>query len=365
MKQLPYIEDYITLMADHILSWPIREPLIKLARYDEPIVHSMSDQVNSNTGFTDRQSVLAHKIVTKYKKQWAGAGYDVSHLVESPRYRLPIRLIDRTKMISVEDNFITISFPYDQELISYIRAGVNTVPGSLYFDKEKRHWRAGLIEQRLIWAKEFGLKFNFEFSDQFNSVMNQVLSQSDYKICLTECLDKYIITNAENSLLDYLNERVSFEHEDLITLCDYSNILGYSIDEKILEQLRSKFDSAIVNLITNKEVNLTYVNKHNFEIESIVKYAKLVNRLPIYIYEVNDKIILESLKKHFNEKEISILKPNVPLDTTAPVVYCNQWKLTNIRIPLLVTMHTLMIGYKRQQMLQNSEKVVYYTQQVD
>jgi hypothetical protein len=34
-------------------------------------------------------------------------------------------------------------------------------------------------------------------------------------------------------------------------------------------------------------------------------------------------------------------------------------------MPLLVTTHTLMIGSRRQQMLQSADKVVYFTQQVE
>jgi len=365
MKQLPYIEDYIVLMADHVLSWPPKEPVIKLARYDEPIVNSMTQQINSNLGFTDKQAVLAHKIVIKYRKQWANAGYNVGHLIASPRYRLNIRTIDRRKQIALEDNYITISFPYDQDLISYIRAGVSNVPGSLYFDKESRQWRAGLTEQRLIWTKEFGLKFNFDFDQKFNHAIEQLLSQSDYKICLVPDSTSYTITNAADSMLEYLRQRTGFDQEDCLKLCDYSSILGYSIDSAITEKLAADLDSKVISLLINREVNLTYVNRANFEIASVIEYAHLVNRFPIYVYEVNDKIILEKLKDHFDSSDICMFKANAPVDPSAQVIYCNQWKLTNVRIPLLVTMHTLMIGYKRQQMLQNSEKVVYYTQKVE
>lgn len=365
MKKLPYIEDYISLMAEHVLSWPIREPIIKLARYDEPIVESMNDQINGNIGFTDKQSALAHKIVTKYKKQWISAGYDVGHLVEAPRYRLPIRVIDRRKTIALQDNHIIISFPYDQELISYIRAGVSKVPGSLYFDKDQRHWRAGLTEQRLIWAKEFGLKFNFEFSQEFNSAIEQLLSQSDYKICLVKDSTGYTITNAADSMLEYLHQRIEFSQENYLKLCDYSSIMGYNIDSSITEQLNTDLDTKVISLLTNREVNLTYANRASLDIAPIIEYAHLVNRFPIYVYEVNDKIILEKLKDYFDHSEICMFKANSAVDPGAQVIYCNQWKLIDIRIPLLITMHTLMIGYKRQQMLQNSEKIVYYTQQIE
>jgi hypothetical protein len=62
MKTLPHIEDYIELMARHYLSWPMMDPVIKMARYDEPIVTSMSEQIARSQGFTDKQAALAHKM---------------------------------------------------------------------------------------------------------------------------------------------------------------------------------------------------------------------------------------------------------------------------------------------------------------
>lgn len=365
MKKLPYIEDYIVLMSEHVLSWPIREPVIKLARYDEPIVESMNGQIASNTGFTDKQSVLAHKIVIKYRRQWASAGYDVGHLIDTPKYRLPIRTIDRRKRIVLEDSYIAISFPYDQDLISHIRAGVAQVPGSLYFDRDSRQWRAGITEQRLIWVKEFGLKFNFDFDQAFNNAIEQLLSQPDYKISLVNDGAGYKITNAADSMLEYLHQRTEFVKENYLKLCDYSSILGYNIDSDIAQQLNTELDPKVISLLTNREVNLTYANRATIDIGPIIEYAHLVNRFPIYVYEVNDKIILEKLKDYFDHSEICMFKANSELDPGAQVIYCNQWKLTDVRIPLLITMHTLMIGYKRQQMLQNSEKIVYFTQHIE
>jgi len=360
MKQLPYIEDYILLMTDDFLAWPPSKPLIKLARYDAPIVNSMANQINTGLAFTDRQSVLAHKIVVKYRKQWTAAGYLVEHLIEQPVFKNPIRVIDRSRLISVRDGAIAIQFPYDQELISHVRAAIGQIPGSLYFNKDKKYWQAGLTEQRFVWAKEFGLKNGFEFSEEFEHQIQQLLSVPDYSICLKMVDDKYQIVNAADSVYEYLSGI-----DDLIRLCDLSSILVYAIDYDLATQVIDQVGREIYHLISNKEINLEYKNRHDLDLSSVISYAKLTNRFPIYVYETSDGILREHVIKYFSPEEIVLYDSNrAPSDQTR-VVICNKWQFKDVTIPLLVTMHTLMIGSKRQQMLQNSEKVVYYTQKVD
>ena len=99
MQKYHFIEDYIMDMGATFLTWPPKQSQIKLARYDETIVQSMADQVNSGIQFTDKQATLALKLVTKYRKQWKKIGYDITDQIDNPRYKFPIRVIDRRKVV--------------------------------------------------------------------------------------------------------------------------------------------------------------------------------------------------------------------------------------------------------------------------
>lgn len=362
MKTLPYIEDYIELMAPDFLNWPPRDPPIKLARYDEPIVISMAEQSQRNLGFTDRQSVLAHKIVIKYRRQWAQMGYDVEHLATTPKYRNAIRVIDRSTIIDIVDGGIEIRFPYNQELISHIRATVNELPGRMVFDRDRKCWVAALIEPRLIWAREFGLKHEFEFGSEFTQAINDMLAQSDYLIHLERVNGSLTIRNAAESLLEYIDNNGGFADSNLLRLIDMAGICGYTVDQDLYAELDCELDRDLIELLSNRDTNLVYPDR--IDLDPVIRYARLTNRWPIYVYESGASVMRQQIEASFAADDIVDLKTNPRSRATGSVVYFSNWRQSQPDMPLLVTTHTLMIGSRRQQMLQSANKVVYFTQQV-
>lgn len=361
MKKLPYIEDYIELMGDYPLSWPPKDPIISLARYDTPIVESMAGQIAAGNGFTDRQAVLAHKIVVKYKRQWANCGYSVEHLENQPKYRLPIRIIDRVRSIDINNGKIEIRFPYDQSLISEIRASITTIAGSCVFDRDNRCWVTGLIEPRLIWAKEFGAKYNFEFGTNFDAALQAMLGQTDYAIVLRPTTTGFEIANAADTLIDYISQHGGFGRDNILRLIDLSGLLCYEVDDKIYQSFDFEPSVELISMMTKRDTNLLFDN-NDIDIGPVVEYARLTHRWPIYVYESGSTLLKKQLAKYFTADEILDRKSNPEASVNKPVVYFNQWRHMESCIPLLLTTHTLMIGNRRQQMLQLSEKIVYFSQ---
>lgn len=355
MKTLPHIEDYIELMARHYLSWPMMDPVIKMARYDEPIVTSMSEQIARSQGFTDKQAALAHKIVIKYRKQWIAAGYDVAHLENTPAYRLPCRIVDRSQRIDLQDREILIRFPYNQDLISALRSCVETIPGRLMFDSQRRLWTCPAVEPRLIWAKEFGAKYNFEFGVEFDQRITELLATPDYAIELDIDQDQVIIRNAESTLLDYINERIGLDINNLVRLVDAGSTLAYSINARVRDQVQGHA--------------LFYASEHNetYEVEPdlapVIEYATLTQRWPIYVYESGSNSIREKLQQLFTAEEMLTAGLHRPIPPTVRCVYFTNWKQAPEHMPLLITSHTLAIGHRRQQLRQTAEKIVYFTHQ--
>jgi len=367
MKTLPYIEDYIVLMATDTIAWPPVKPLIKLARYDEPIINSMTHQIQNNLGFTDKQAILAHKIVIKYRKQWASQNYDVDYHAIHPKYKNSIRTIDRSKIIGIDQNKIYLRFPYDQILISKLRESTQSVNGSLVFNKNKLRWEAGLIEPRLIWAKEFGLEHQFTFSEEFNQYIQLMIDQNEYEIKLIK-LDHnhYHIPNGTDSLNVYINQHGGFGVNNLLNLVDMSSLLGYKLDYCVLDEFKNTVPSQLHNYFFNKNQNIIYQNRAQINVDDLLKYADYTNRFPIFIYEANGRVLFELFKEKVNNIDIVDNESMRNQTWNSPVVYIKHWKLIpEYRIPILVTMSTSMIGFKRQQMLQCADKVVYFTQDID
>lgn len=363
MKSLTYIEDYILLMANHQICWPPTTPVISLARYDEPIVNSMADQIQRNLGFTDKQAVLAHKIVVKYKRQWANAGYDISKQETNGLFKLPIRVVDRSRGININQGKIEIKFPYDQELISHIRASVNSLPGHCYFDRERHCWISSLIEPRLVWAKEFSTKYNFSLGADFEDALKLMNSVEQYHIKLQYNSGNFEITNAADTLTSYINDHGGFGNDNIVRLIDLSGVLGYQVDNSVYEHLDIELDSELIQLLTERSTNLQFDKQ--IDLEKVVRYAELTQRFPIYVYESGSSVMRQQLNKYFTVEEIIDRKTTPNSAKDGKVVYFNHWKLADADIPLLVTTHTLMIGNRRQQMLHAADKVVFFSQRID
>ena len=118
--------------------WAAFTPPISLATYDKRFITSVGESIQRNVGLTDRQVVLAVKVVTKYERQWKALGVNPSYLLEEDiPLQLPIRVVDRSCSIVLEDKTIKVTFPYNSELISEFYNSTENAAGSWVFKKEQ------------------------------------------------------------------------------------------------------------------------------------------------------------------------------------------------------------------------------------
>ena len=152
---LKYLEDWLLCMngslsidgvAAKVPKWNEKGP-IKLATYDQRFIGSVAPMINRGVGLTDRQVVLAVKVVTKYQRQWQQLGLDPSYLLtDDIPFRLTLREIDRTTSAMIEGNQIVLKFPYQSELINHLHAVQGRRCGQWEFHKENKSWLIDLTE---------------------------------------------------------------------------------------------------------------------------------------------------------------------------------------------------------------------------
>ena len=366
-KVLPYIEDYIEILSGYV-GLKGRTMQFSLARYDVQIVASLGEQTNRGVGYTDRQALLAHKLVVKYKKQFAKHEIDIGFHEENGNFRLPIRFVDRGKTIQLVNNEIVIRFPYHSETIDYLRESGKGVRGSIKFDKDKKAWTSTITEPRLLWVEDIANKYQFDVDQSILDLIDQVkqCQQTPHGITLVKTDTGYSILNAESTLIDYINEHIGgFGNENVLKLIDYSGILGYTVSEEIKSIIASEFNTNQITLLTEKESHIPITN--NSALTDIISYAELTNRLPIYVFEnndVNEVKLKPFLTKYFDESEILVVgNKQKKIDAKdKKCIYLNTWQPGwESNIPLLISMTSMMFGPRKQLIIQNSEKVVYCT----
>jgi len=114
MLETKCIEDLLEILAGLHKS----PKQFKVETTDGTIIHSIARQVFRGTALTDRQQNLMKLKLQTYRNQFLDQGYAFDDAVE--RLRQPLRTIDRSKYIKLEDNWIKIRFPFSKSLITLV-----------------------------------------------------------------------------------------------------------------------------------------------------------------------------------------------------------------------------------------------------
>jgi hypothetical protein len=376
MKTFPYVEDYLEVLNGYrdpvtgklLGLFNNTPPIVALARYDVKVLDSMSQSTQCHNALTDRQAELACKIILKYRKQLASKLIDVSP-IEYPKFRMPLREIDRTCSLNLEDGNLILKFPYDVKLIESMRELSKMSNGRWSFDRDRKVWRIGLTEPNVIAAHGFATINQFVIGTSVNDLVKKIIEaeQIDYKIQLTDCNGSYEIKNAPPSLLQYLNNNVDLNN--IIELVDYAPILYYDVDSTIEEYVTTQYSGRIFNLLSTSEIKFAPTSLDTQLFDDIVKYCDITNRYPIYVYEpdMSDKLYNNFVQKYFSDKEVVKLTntKNLDITDTTKVVFFNKYNAHwNNDIPLLISSVGMMHGGEKTMLLQRAKKVVYFAAEV-
>lgn len=356
-----YVEDYLEVLGGYspnsINTWISPSiKLISLARYDVAIVDSMSAHTVFGGALTDRQADLCVRLVLKYRRQFAKINVDVTP-VETPVFRMPVRKMDRTRRIWLDDQKIGLRFPYDRALIDSVQAHKKQSQGSMIWDNDEKVWWMGLTESNVNWVVAWGDAYNFEIDTLVRNMFDQIIvtEQTPYEIKLIRTVDGYTITNAAPSLIEYIETNLGgFGLENSVKLIDYSGVLGYTYDENLTRP-------ALLDIF--KDQRNIHVVPQDSALDTIFNYAEITDRFPVCIYDPGLKGIDLS---RFKEEEVLRFNTSGKTKTSdyniydVKVVYANKIPATwNYNIPLLVSTQELMLGGKRMEWLNRAEKIIY------
>ena len=180
-----------------------------------------------------------------------------------------------------------------------------------------------------------------------------------YAIMLTEVDGKYTITNAAESLINYINEHLGgFGRDNIIKLVDSAGVLGYTIDPSInYPELLDLFGPERVVHVPSTEPG---------SLDLVFDYAELTGRWPVCIYNPGTTQAIDLSR--FDDSEIVRFDPSGRTKTpdynyhALKVVYANRipqhW---DYPIPLLVSTVEMMHGGRRMEWVNSAEKIVHYS----
>ena len=354
-----YIEDYLEILADPASN-------IILDNADVKLIKSLASQTKKNVPFTDRQYNLAKLKIISYKEQLDEVGYkftdnDLNNL------RLPLRIIDRSKTISlvereyidlfgnVKTTMIAIRFPYSNKMIKYIEfIKLLQKNKKLYDTKTKTHF-IELTENNIYKIVEKFKQANFEIDKNVELLYNTIKYFIDNEQKYKPGIYNFELKNTHEKLLDYAYSLLGKPTKNNYTLYwDRRNTLGlkYFDSDVLYESL--KLFSPTAQKISNSNKKEIFCSKKIFPIEDICTSLLELKRWPILVILKNNNE-LEYLQKihsafsnnilqnemsvlfrlaNANDYQISFntlvqeLKLNNPVNDKTKLVFLN-----NIKIP--------------------------------
>jgi hypothetical protein len=374
MKTYKYIEDYIEVIAgvrdpvtNHVTVSFLTSSPISLARYDVNIVASFADQASNRIAFTDKQADLAVKIVLKYERQLAKLGVDVAP-ANTPEFRIPLRQMDRTSRIWREDNSILAKFPYIESQVAAFKEAAKESQGPIKWDRDLKAWCLALTEYNVNWVFAFATEHKYEIDSTVNELMDLIIAceQRPYKIELIVKNEQLEITNAAPELIKYVEEQLGgFAIDNLYTLIDNADILGYAIDDDIETAAIAATSPRMFNLMKNKDSKIG-ANDLERNFLDVLAYAEHTNRWPIYIYEPNlSNYLLGLAQQHFGSQVIVAAGKELPDITRARAIHFTKYHSHWCNpIPLLISSAGMLYGGEKQMLIDRAEKVVYFAHDV-
>ena len=126
----------------------MRESPVKftIEQTDFTIVTSIARQCFNGMALTDRQSALMQEKLLPYREQFTNIDWDFDYAVT--QLRQPLRSIDRSKYIKLQDDNIVVRFPFNKTDICYIHEFANNAEG--YYHQKGTHIHEFTYNERNI-----------------------------------------------------------------------------------------------------------------------------------------------------------------------------------------------------------------------
>jgi hypothetical protein len=281
------IEDLIILLATRTQMNP----------FDSKTVWSFYDQISRGLGFTEKQSMLAIKILHKHAdKLTAIISKDIEPFLANPTFKLPKRILNSTKKISVVEHpsfikALKMEFPYNENIVERIRKErINLVHAA--WDADEKAWIFALNERSIQLLVPFVTNDEFATDEEFAGYVQQVLK-------IQEHLEDYIPTiSYDGKMVKFVNVSDNLPQPqtdnvlDAMFLARKSGI--HTWDEGVDQYLAdNNIEKTVVDFLNeNPGSNFTV----NLEENSISSISQIVKHMTPCMFVIPGGMEMEKLK---------------------------------------------------------------------
>lgn len=340
------------MYIEQLISIACTKNTVSSFHFDGKIFLSLFLQINNGSALTEKQGHLAVSLLKKYKtKIEACVGHEISVFLENPQFKLPFRVTNNTKKVSISKHtgygkVIRVDFPYNEELVAKFKENRHKLD-TAFWEKDEKCWIFSLDEKSISFLMDLLPQYNFEFDKEFENLIEQVKAIQKNLENLVPMLvfdgTSIKTVNTAHTLPNFSSNNFI---ETLIAAKNYGiTIWDTTIQEKI-DQL--DIDPEVKKFILNDPGQPFNVNAENtpiYEFREVLKYLfpclvvipdrkelekliKTVNMFNSMGVDNSEMTVLFRLSNETNENFNRYVKEyelNTPLtDKTKVVFVCNQ-----------------------------------------
>ena len=216
---------------------------ITLNSWDQTVVYSFHDQISCGNGLTEKQSILALRILKKSATALSAAiRQNVDPFLQSPTFRLPIRKISSEKRLSIVEHetlgrVIKAVFPYNEKTVEQIRKNRDTI-GHAQWNKDEKCWIFALNEQSLQFLTDID---TFDTDDTIKKLQDQI---ADIHKNIENYVPMLIIENLKPKLKNCDKNTPILDSNDLVSAIFEARKRGVCT-----------WDETIDNFVESDEIN--------------------------------------------------------------------------------------------------------------
>lgn len=246
------IEDYLEI----IVGLSSETVPIDVNSNDNAILSSLARQVFRQTALTDRQHSLAKEKLIKYQSQFEQQGFE-NFDIELENLRIPLRVIDRSKTITIEDNtlqvtelhphssireWIKVRFPFNKKTIVTVDVLANKHKKYYHHVKGTHEHFFALTENTAHDIVEHFVDRNFQIDQEIIDLASSVKQIKDNAREHLPCIFEGQTHNLRDIVINQINTEVGNSVERLIDrhrrygLINFDTVPGNSLKTSIINR---------------------------------------------------------------------------------------------------------------------------------
>ena len=266
---MEYIEDLVKLFSSKVY----------LSNFDQRIAVSLADQAQRANPFTEKQAMIAVRLIKKYRKQFLMLGItNIDQHIENPKYKYQFRVVDRRKSAEIVKNleenkkYICLKFPFSQEVVEKIKSPFTAIQ-SAKWDSENKYWLLSLDEENVKLLVNFLIPNGFELDEELKEYVNQYLQvqqdMENYLPMLDKINDQYVIKN--------VREKVVFDDLEQALQQAKIRMIPVLSDTVVEEMQKLQVMPELVKMYTAIETQTYFFHKNWCDRAKIINIAKAWN----------------------------------------------------------------------------------------